>query len=150
MLEQKIDQDLKAAMLAGDTRAVSVLRGIKSAALYAKVASGTRDQQMTDEALRAVLQKEAKKRQESADLYYRGSAPDKAEAELAEKAIVERYLPAQLDETALRGIVDRVIAGLGGQAQTTMGAVIGRVKQQTAGSADGAMIAHIVKERLTQ
>lgn len=150
MIEDKLAQDLKSAMLAHDAPRVSTLRGLKSAILYAKVANGSRDQAMSDEAVTAIIQKESKKRQESAELYRQGGSDEKAAAELAEKAILDEYLPAQLDEAAILAIIDKVITETGAGGPASMGTVIGQVKQRAAGAADGAVIARLVKERLTQ
>lgn len=149
-IEQRIEQDLKSALLGGDAQRVSTLRGLKSVILYAKVAAGTRDQAMPDDQVIQLLSKEAKKRQESADLYAQGGNEDRAEAELAEKAIIEKYLPTQLSEAELTTIVDQAIAETDASGPAAMGQVIGKVKALTAGAADGAIIARIVKERLAQ
>ncbi len=137
-------------MLAKDEQTVSTLRLVKSALLYTKVASGERDTEMSDDAVMAILGKEAKKRQESADLFTRGGNAGKAQAELAEKAIIERYLPARLDEEEIAAIVDEVLATVGVADQSKMGQVIGMVKQKAGVAADGALIARIVKERITR
>lgn len=148
-IEQRLEQDLKAALLGGDSAKVSVLRGLKSSILYAKVAAKLpRDQALADEQLIQLLSKEAKKRQESADLYEQGGRPERAAAELAEKAVIENYLPAQLSEEELTKIIDKVIAGVGASGPAAMGQVIGQVKAETAGAADGGLIAGLVKERL--
>ncbi len=148
MLEDRLNQDLKQAMLAGDKFVANALRTLKSVILYAKVADGTRGQAMPDAAVVALLQKEAKKRQESADLFRQGGREEKAQDELAEKALIERYLPAQLGEDKIAQLVDDSIAELGGAEQATMGAVIAEVRQKTAGTADGALIAQLVRKRL--
>ena|SRR5690348_4629552 len=148
MLEAQLNQDLKQAMLAGDRTLVTTLRGLKSAILYAKIAGAGREQAMPDTAVVAVLQKEAKKRQESADLYRKGGNEEKAAAELVEKAVIERYLPRQLSQEEVASLVDAQINAAGGQEQAMMGAVISAVKEKTGGAADGALIARLVKERL--
>ena len=147
-LKQEIDQDLKTAMLSGDSQKVSVLRGLKSAMLYAEVAAGTREQGLDDAAAQAVLSKEAKKRQESADLYTQGGSAERAKAELEEKAIIEKYLPKQLSEAEVSAVVDKVFAEAGTPTMQDMGKLIGAVRAQTGGAADGALIARLVKERL--
>lgn len=148
MLEDKINQDLKAALLGGDKVLATTLRGLKSSLLYAKIANNSRDQQMSDEAIIAVLQKEAKKRQESADLYRRGGNNERADAELHEKTVIEHYLPAQLSDEEIGALVDEAIAAVGGPEKAAMGTIIGQVKQRSAGAADGGVIARIVRERL--
>src|SRR6266446_5641441 len=106
MLEDKLNQDLKQAMLARDSFVTNSLRTLKSAILYSKVAQGTRDQAMADSEVVGILQKEAKKRQESADLYRKGGSDERAEQELAEKALIERYLPAQLTDAQIATFVE--------------------------------------------
>ncbi len=149
MLEQKIEQDLKTALLAGDAQRVSVLRGLKSVLLNVKVASGKRDIGLSDEEVLPIFSKEAKKRQESADLYKQGGRQEKADAELAEKAIIGEYLPEQMNEADIVKLVDEAIQQTGAQGQKDMGKVIGAVKQKAGASADGSLIAKIAKEKLS-
>lgn len=148
MLKQRLDQDLKAALLGGDKTLATTLRGLKSVILYAEVAAGNRDQGLPDEEIIILFAKEAKKRQESADLYKQGGDEARAQAELAEKKVIETYLPQQLSDDELVALVDQVIADLGVSGPQAMGQVIGAVKQKTSGTADGARVAAIVKERL--
>ena len=148
MLEQQLEQDIKTALLAGDATRVMTLRGLKSTLLNVKVATGKRESGLSDEEVLPVFSKEAKKRQESADLYRQGGNQAKADAELAEKAIIEAYLPAQLGEAEIAKLVDEAISQTGASGQKAMGQVIGAVRAQTAGSADGAAIARLVKEKL--
>ncbi len=147
-LEDKLEQDIKTALLAGDSLRVSTLRGLKSVLLNVKVATGKRDSGLTNEEVLPILSKEAKKRQESADLYVQGGDQTRADKELSEKAIIESYLPAQLSEADIAKLVDGVIAETGASGQAAMGQVIGAVRAKTAGSADGAVIAKLVKEKL--
>lgn len=147
-LKERIDQDLKAAMLAGEKDKATTLRGLKSAILNAEIAKGARDSGLTDDEIIAVLGKESKKRQESADLYKQGGDTARQQAELAEKDLIDAYLPAQMSETDIAAVVDTVIREMGEVTLQQMGAVIGKVKQHTGGSADGATIARLVKERL--
>lgn len=149
-IKEQIDRDIKQAMLAGDKTKATTLRGLKSAILYAEVAEGKREEGLTDTAVIEVLSKEAKKRQESADLYVKGGNQASATAELTEKALIETYLPAQLSEAELASVIDQVIAQTGASGPSAMGQVIGMVKQQTAGQASGGRIAQLVKERLNQ
>jgi uncharacterized protein YqeY len=148
-LKHKIEADLKRAMLAGDKTLVTTLRGLKSVILYAEVAAGSRETGLDDQTVTSLLQKEAKKRQESADLYRQGGSEEKAAAELAEKAVIEQYLPAQLDEAAVRQLVTEIIGRLGATSPAQMGQVIGAAKQAAGGAADGAVIARLAKELLS-
>lgn len=148
MLEQRLEQDLKTAMLAGDSERVMTLRNLKSALLNVKVASGKRESGLTDEEVLPVLSKEAKKRQESADFYVQGNSQDRADKELSEKAIIEEYLPSQLSEEEITAIVEEVIANLGVSGPSAMGQIMGQVKARTGARADGSIVAKIVKEKL--
>lgn len=148
MIETQLEQDIKSAMLAGDKVRVMTLRTVKSVLLSTKVANGTRDSLLPDAEVIAIFSKEAKKRQESADLYKQGGNDIKAADELAEKAVIETYLPAQLSEAAISEVIDQVISNMGDAA--AMGPVIGQVKSKTNGAADGALIARLVKEKLAK
>ncbi len=147
-LKLQIDADIKTAMLAGDKTLVTTLRGLKSAILNVEVAKNLRETGLPDDEVIDVLAKEAKKRQESADLYTQGGSAEKAAAELSEKQVIEKYLPQQLTEDEIREIMDEVIGGFGEIGPQLMGQVIGAVKAKTGPAADGALIARLVKERL--
>lgn len=147
-LKQQIDNDLKKAMLAGDKTLVMTLRGLKSAILYAEVAKGTRETGLPDVEIIDLFTKEAKKRQESADLYIQGGNKERADSELAEKSVIEQYLPRQLGEKELKKLIDDAISEIGAVDKQKMGQVIGLVKQKAQGSADGSAIARLVQERL--
>lgn len=148
MLEDKLEQDLKAALLAKDAQRVSVLRGLKSVLLNVKVAEGKRESGLNDEEIQKIFVKEAKKRQESADLYKQGGDESRASDELAEKAIIEEYLPEQVGEEELVRLVDEAIAATGAKEQKDMGKVIGMVRSKAGAGADGAVIARLAKEKL--
>lgn len=148
-IRQQLDDDVKAAMLAGDSLRVETLRGLKTAILYADVATKTRDSGgIDDDAISALLFKEAKKRQESADLYVQGGSQERADKELAEKKIVEAYLPKQLSDEELGALVDAAIQATGASEAKDMGKVIGAVKSRAGNAADGSKIAKLVAERL--
>lgn len=148
-LKQRIDADLKQAMLSGDKTLTTTLRGLKSAILYAEVASGERQQGLNDVAIVQLLTKEAKKRQESADLYRRGGNQERAAAELQEKEVITRYLPAQLSDTELDNVIDEVLSDYNTVDSSIMGPVIAKVKQKVGATAEGARIAARVKGKLT-
>jgi len=146
--KQRIDQDLKKAMLAGDKDKATLYRGLKSAILYAEVAKGLRDTGLPEPEVIAVLAKEAKQRQESADAFEKAGSDIRKNAELSEKEAIEQYLPKQMDENELIRIVDAVVAEKGPLTSQTMGTVISQIKTETSGQADGARIAALVKQRL--
>lgn len=145
-LRAKIDQDLKNALLSRDKQRVEVLRGLKSAILYAEVAMNAREKGLPEEDMLKVIAKESKKRAESAALYQKAGAHDRADKELAEKVIIDGYLPAQLDDATLQGIVEEVVRALGSQAQ--MGAIMAEVRKRVGPQADGARIAALVKKEI--
>ena len=148
-LEQKLEQDIKAALLDGNSFRLTTLRGLKSTLLNVKVAEGKRDSGLTDEEVIPVFAKQAKQRQESAEMYVQGGSQEKADAELAERVIIEEYLPKQLSEDEIASIVTEVITETGATEQRDMGKVIAGVRAKTAGSADGSIIARLTKEKLT-
>lgn len=135
-------------MLAGDKTLVTTLRGLKSSILNVEIANNLRDTGLPDDQVLQLLAKEAKKRQESADLYVQGGSSEKANAELAEKQVIEQYLPKQLSDDELSSIVDEVVAAMGGVTQQTMGQAIGQVRSKVGNQADGGRIAMAVKERI--
>jgi uncharacterized protein YqeY len=148
MLEQQIEQDIKSALLAGDKDKALVLRGLKAKLLDLKVAEGKRETGLTDDEVLQVLSKQSKQRQESADLYRQGGDEARARAELSEKAIIDAYLPKQLDETEIVKMIEDAIQQIGATGIQAMGQVIGQVKGKAGPAADGAVIARLVKEKL--
>lgn len=147
-ISEQLNQDLKKAMLAGDKVLTTTLRGVKSVILYEEVAKGEREKGLSDDAIITLLTKEAKKRQESADLYAKGGNQEKADAELLEKKVIEKYLPEQMSDEELISIVDTQIQNIGATSVQQMGQVIGAVKANAGAGADGSKIAQLVKERL--
>lgn len=149
MLKQRINQDLKTAMLAGDKVLVTMLRGLKSAILYVEVAKGVRDSGgLSDAEIQEILSKESKKRQESADLYALGKDEARTTAELSEKAIIDAYLPKQMSTEDLQKVVDEVLSTENITEKKDMGRAITLIKAKTAGTADGSLIAQLVKAKL--
>jgi uncharacterized protein YqeY len=145
MLKDKLQADIKTALLAGDKTRAEVLKSLKSAILYEEVAQKVRDQGLADDKIELVLAREAKKRADAADLYAKNGYEDRAQTELAEKAIIESYLPKQLSDEELAQVVKDIIAGM---PNAQMGPAIGAVKANVGTSADGARIANAVKAAL--
>lgn len=146
---EQIEQDLKSALISADKLKVNTLRSLKSAVLYEKIANNKRDNGLTDEEVIIILSRESKKRQESIDLYLKGNDQERADKELAEKKIIDSYLPEQLSLEDLEGVVNEAISELNPSSMADMGKVIAKVKQLTAGAADGATIAKMVKEKMS-
>lgn len=149
-IKEQLDQDIKTAMLSGDKVLTTTLRGLKASILSVEVAKGLREAGLPDGDVIELFTKEAKKRQESADLFAQGGNTEKSAAELVEKNVISRYLPAQLSDDELATIVDSIVAEMGGAiSQSQMGQVIGAVKQQVGASVEGGRIAAAVKARIS-
>jgi uncharacterized protein YqeY len=151
MIKSKLDQDLKSAMLAGDKRLVSVLRGIKSAILYVEIAEDKRGSGLSDKSINDILQKESKKRSDTIQIYETAGEKEKAAAERYEQDVINGYLPKQLTDQELESIIDRVIDDLPDKpTMQSMGSIIADVKDKTNGTADGSAIAKLVREKISQ
>jgi uncharacterized protein YqeY len=146
-LVERIDADLKQAMREKDETGKLTLRAAKTALVEARTA--TDNQPLTEEAAISVLQKLAKRRRDTALEYEKLGSMKRAQAELAEVAILERYLPRQLDEAEVEAIVRAVVAQKGATPVRDMGAVMGPVMEQVAGRADGKVVSQIVRRMLT-
>jgi len=149
-LKEQIDKDLKIAMLSGDKTTVDTLRGLKSVILYDEVAKGKKAEGIPDNEIISLFQKEAKKRQESADLYTTGGNEERAKQELIEKTIIENYLPKGLSDQEMSTLVDSVLAEFENPDMSKMGQIIALAKERSGGSADGATLANLVKARLAK
>jgi uncharacterized protein YqeY len=149
-VQEKIESDLKAALLSGDKPKVETLRGLKSAIHNEAIAQSAQDSGLSDEQIQKVLAREAKKRAEAAELYKQGGNNERAEAELVEKAVIDAYLPEQMGESQIAAAVEAEIAKIDLPTMADMGKIIGTVKSKLGSSADGATIAKIVKEKLSQ
>ncbi len=147
-LKQRIDDDLKAALLERHRFAAQTLRGLKAAVLNEEVALGRRDEGLNDEEIEKIIAKEVKKRNESIALYEQNGRPELADDEKKEADILSVYLPQQLGEDELKEIIAAKIAELGVSSSQAMGQVIGAVKSQVGNTADGATVARLVKEAL--
>ncbi|MFM1878399.1 MAG: hypothetical protein RLZZ241_1265 [Bacteroidota bacterium] len=145
--EARIMDAMKTAMKAKDTVALESLRAIKSALLLAKTDKGG-GADFSDEEGVLLVQKLVKQRKESASIYSGQGRDDLAEAELAQIAVLEAFLPAQLTPAEIEVVVNRVITELGATGMQDMGKVMGVVTKELAGSADGGTISGIVRARL--
>jgi uncharacterized protein len=148
-LKQRIQDDLKAALLGGDRFAGETLRSLKAAILNEEVAQGKRDEGLDDTVIEQIIAKEIKKRNEAAALYDQNMREDSAADERHEAEIMMTYLPKQLSEAELKTVVDAKVSELAATDSKMMGQVIGAVKKDVGTSADGAMIARLVKEALS-
>lgn len=149
-LKARITDEMKAALLGGDRFVGETLRNLKAAILNEEVATNRREEGLSDAEIEKVIAREVKKRNESAKLYRDNNRPDLAEPEEREAEILIAYLPEQLDETAIRNLVEEKITELGASGPAAMGQVIGAVKAVAGSTVDGALLAMIVKNTLTK
>ena len=149
-LKERIQNDMKAALLGGNRFEGEVLRNLKAAILNEEVNSGKREEGLADSAVETIIAREVKKRKESITLYVDNGRPELAESEEKEIAVLEEYLPKALSEDEIRILVQEVIASTGATTPQQMGQVIGGVKAKAGTAADGATVARITKEELTK
>ena len=146
-LEEKINADLKTAMLAKDEVGLRGLRAIKSAILLAKTEKGSTGE-ITAEKEVQMLQKLVKQRRDSITEFEKANRQDLITKEKDEVAVIEKYLPAMMGEDEVREIIKKVIAETGASTQKEMGKVMGAASKQLAGKADNKLVAEIVKSLL--
>ncbi|MBE6327189.1 MAG: GatB/YqeY domain-containing protein [Bacteroidales bacterium] len=142
-----ISEDIKKAMIAKDKVALEALRGVKKEFLEAKTAKGASGDLADDAALK-ILQKMVKQRKESAQIFTEQNRPELAENELAEAAVIEKYLPAKLSDAELEAEIKAIIAEVGAKTAQEMGKVMGVATKKLAGKADGKEISAKVKALL--
>lgn len=150
-IKQRITDDLKAAMKAGDKARLGVLRMVKSRMLEAEVDLRTakgRDYQLNDEEATGVLATYAKQRRDSIESYERAGRDDLASTERLELAIIQEYLPERLSEDELRRIVQEAIASTGAMSARDMGSVMKIVMPRVKGAADGKLVSSIAAKLL--
>lgn len=148
MLFDQISEDIKSAMKARDKVRLETLRNIKKVFLEAKTAPGANDTLEDDAALK-IIAKLTKQGKETAVTYTQAGRQDLADAELAQVAVLESYLPKQLTEEEITAIVKTIIAETGATSMKEMGKVMGIANKQMAGKADGRVISGIVKALLS-
>lgn len=142
-----ISNDIKEAMKAKDKVALDTLRNIKKVLLEAKTAPGAGDT-VSDETAIKLIQKLSKQGKESAELFKSQGRDDLADEELAQVAIMEKYLPKQMSEEEITAALKEIIAQVGANKPQDMGKVMGVATKQFAGKADGKVISAIVKQLL--
>lgn len=147
MLFEQISNDIKEAMKVRDKVRLETLRNIKKVFIEAKTAPGANDTLEDADALK-LLSKLAKQGKESAATYVQQNRQDLADAELAQVAVIEEYLPKAMTEDEIEAAVKEIIAATGAQGMKDMGKVMGVASKQMAGRADGRVISGIVKKLL--
>ena len=143
----RISNDIKDAMKAKDKVRLETLRNIKKVFLEAKTAPGANDT-LTDDAAMKIMQKLVKQGKDSATLYNEQGRADLAEAELAQVAVIETYLPKQMSAEELEAALKAIIAELGAEGPKDMGKVMGTATKKLAGLAEGRAISAMVKQLL--
>jgi uncharacterized protein len=147
-LENRINADIKQAMIAKESQKLEALRGIKAAILLAKTSKEAAGNELPEEAGLKLLQKLIKQRQESADIYKSNGRNDLAEEELFQASVIEYYLPKQLTEEEIRHGLEKIIRETGATGIKDMGRVMGLASKEFAGKADNKVIADLVKKML--
>jgi uncharacterized protein YqeY len=146
-LEEKINADLKTAMLAKDEIGLRGLRAIKSAILLAKTEKGSTGV-ITAEKEVQMLQKLVKQRRDSITEFEKANRQDLITKEKDEVAVIEKYLPTMMSEDDVREVIKKIMAETGATTQKEMGKVMGAASKQLAGKADNKLVADIVKSLL--
>ena len=146
-LQSKIMDVMKDAMRSKDTIALEALRAIKSELLLAQTATGTKEEISEADEIK-ILQRLVKMRKDSAEIFTTQNRPDLAEPELAQIAVIEQFLPAQLSEDEITGIIAKIISETGASGIASMGKVMGLASAQIGGQAEGKVISSIVKKLL--
>ena len=146
-LELQIQEDIKAAMKAKDTVALSATRAVKGEILLFKTAEGgTRE--VTDAGVLKMIQKLVKQRNEAAEQFTAAGRQELADNELAEAEVMKKYLPKPLSQEEIEARVRTVIAEVGATSMKDMGKVMGAASKALAGQADGKTLSAVVKALL--
>ena len=143
-IEEKINNEIKTAMLAKNAGRLEALRGIKSVILLLK----TSPEGLTEDSINKALQKEVKKRKESAEIYKGQNRKDLEDVELFQAGVMEEYLPKQLSEEEIKAELSKIIASVGASGPGDMGKVMGAAAKAFAGKADNKLVSQLVKQLL--
>lgn len=147
-LEQQIMAQMKDAMKAKDEGALRGLRAIKAGILLAKTSAGANRELSAEDEVK-LLQKLVKQRKDSLEIFQQQNRTDLAKKEEEEIAVIEKFLPQQLNEEELKTIISSIITEVGATSAADMGKVMGAANKKLAGQADGKTISAVVKELLT-
>ena len=145
-LEQRINEDIKAAMLAKDSESLNALRAIKAALLLLKTEKNAGD--ITEDAELKILQKLVKQRKEAAEMYKSQNREDLYQEEIFQMNVISKYLPEQMSEEEITDVVKRLIQQENIADIKGMGKLMGLVSKELAGKADNKMVSEIVKKLL--
>lgn len=147
MIKGRITQDLRDALKKGDAIRVSTLRLLSNALHNEEIA---KQKELTEEEEAGIVRRQLKQREEAADAYRKGGRPESAEKEIKEAEILKEFLPAQMPEEELSGLVDQLIGELGASGPQDFGKVTGAVVARVKGRADGKVVAELVRKKLSQ
>ncbi len=148
-LELTVNEQIKKAMLAKDEKGLRSLRAIKAAILIAKTSEGAKETLSSDDEIK-ILQKLIKSRKDSLEIFVQQNREDLAVKEREEIEVIEKYLPAQMNEEELNQAISAIIAQTGANSPADMGKVMGLATKQLAGKADGKAISTVVKTLLAK
>ncbi len=146
-LAEKIQSDLVAAMKSRDEVTLSVLRMLKSSIQVTETEKG-REGDLSNDDVQALIRRAVKQREEAAEVYRNGNAPERAEAELREAKVLMAYLPAQLSDAELETLIREVASATGASGMKDMGKVMGAAVKSAAGRADGKRVKDVVTRLL--
>ena len=144
-VKQDLDAALKEAMKAKDSVSLESIRAIKSAVKLAEIEAG---KELSDADVHSVIQKAIKQRRDSIEQFTKGGRADLAAVEGAQIKVLEKFLPAQLDEAAVAKLVDEAVAATGAAGAKDMGKVMGWLMPKVKGQADGGLVNRLVKAKL--
>lgn len=144
-LKQRLTDDMKTAMKAGEKERLATIRLINAAIKQKEVDERI---EMTDDRVLAVLEKMVKQRKDSIEQYDKAGRDDLASIERAEMAIIEQYLPAKMDEASIRAAIEAAVAETGASGPADMGKLMGLLKPRLAGQADMGEVSKLIKQRL--
>ncbi|MFN8309879.1 MAG: GatB/YqeY domain-containing protein [Chitinophagales bacterium] len=147
-LEEKINADLKTAMMAKDQGAMRALRAIKAAIILAKTEKGGTGEVNAEREIQ-LLTKMLKQRKESIEIFEKQNREDLATTEKEEVAVIEKYLPAMMSDDEIRHAIKKIMEETGATSQKEMGKVMGAASKQLAGKADNKKVSEIVKSLLS-
>lgn len=143
-IEERINAEIKTAMLAKNAGRLEALRGIKSVILLLKTSA----EGLSEDSVNKALQKEVKKRKESAEIYRGQNRKDLEEVELFQAGVMEEFLPKQLSEEEIKAELQKIISSVGATGPSDLGKVMGAASKAFAGRADNKLVSQLVKQLL--
>ena len=144
-IEEKINAEIKTSMLAKDSKRLEALRAIKSVILLLK----TSPEGLSEDSVNKALQKEVKKRKESADIYKTQNRADLEEVELSQAKVMEEFLPKQMSEDEIKAELTKIIAQVGAVGAGDVGKVMGAASKAFAGKADNKIVSALARQMLS-